>query len=114
MLIASITNVLLLGRQTGPQPNVGLCLFQAMLIYAFPVLCAFSAASFTLQVYLSIHLALKSDSKLSKASQTWLLVVPCAFFFAVLLEVFIVGLLDIAEVKRDPMGVNCKILRSTP
>ncbi|KDR76143.1 hypothetical protein GALMADRAFT_225828 [Galerina marginata CBS 339.88] len=115
MHIASIANLLLLGQQKiGPRPNVGLCLFQAMLIYAYPILASLSGLSFMLQVYFSIHLALKSGSKLSKVSQRWLQIIPCAAFVAILVEVLIVGLLDISTVRRDPSGVYCNLSQPIP
>lgn len=36
--ITSFSNLLLLGRQTGPAPPFGLCLFQASLVYASPAM----------------------------------------------------------------------------
>jgi len=38
-LSASIGHLLLLGHQTGPPPNRGLCLTQATFVYGTPVLC---------------------------------------------------------------------------
>jgi len=36
--LTAVVNLLLLGQQTGPEPNKALCLVQSMFIYAAPVL----------------------------------------------------------------------------
>lgn len=38
-LAYSISYLLLVGRQTGPEPPFALCLFQAAMVYAVPALC---------------------------------------------------------------------------
>jgi len=115
MLIVSITNSLLLGQQTGPPPNEGVCLFQAMLSYAYPVLVACSGASFMLQVYLSLSSALNSSSTVfSKTTERLLHGIPCALFAGVLIEILIFGLFDRSLVQREFSGAYCHITPTTP
>ena len=44
--LTSVANLLLLGQQTGPEPNKALCLMQSMFIYAAPVLYVGTGAVF--------------------------------------------------------------------
>jgi hypothetical protein len=45
----------LAGQQIGPQPPIGLCLAQAILLYGAPPLTAFSGASLIIQACLPYH-----------------------------------------------------------
>ncbi|KDR76232.1 hypothetical protein GALMADRAFT_247523 [Galerina marginata CBS 339.88] len=108
-VITSLSNLILLGQQTGRPPNAGICLMQAMLIYATPVLCSFTAVAFMLQVYLSIILSLRWNSKISRVQMRFLHLVPVVSFFCVLIEVMIIGLLNPAQVQRTSSGVYCNL-----
>ncbi|KDR76148.1 hypothetical protein GALMADRAFT_247359 [Galerina marginata CBS 339.88] len=114
MLMISVANVLLLGHQTGPLPPRALCLIQAMLMYGYPNLASFAGVSFMIQVYLSIRLALRTGSKLSKASERWLCIIPCLMFLATLVEVLVIGLLNSKKIKRDPSGAYCDFITPVP
>lgn len=108
-VVTSLSSLILVGQQTGPPPRTSICLMQAMLVYASPVLCSFSAVAFMLQVYLSIVLAVKSNSKISRTQTRLLHLVPCISFFCVLIEVLIVGLLNPQKIRRDPSGMYCNL-----
>jgi len=112
-VVTSLSNLILLGQQTGPPPRISVCLMQAMLVYASPILCSFSALAFMLQVYLSVPLALKSNSKISRTQTRLLHLVPCTSFLCVLIEVLIIGLLNPEKIQRAQEGMYCNLSGST-
>ncbi|KAJ3898700.1 hypothetical protein F5879DRAFT_979651 [Lentinula edodes] len=59
-LLYCISFLLLLGHQTGASPSLGLCLFQAGLIYAAPPSVAAAGLAFIVEV--SYHLLILLDS----------------------------------------------------
>uniref|UniRef100_A0A8H7Y2X3 Uncharacterized protein n=1 Tax=Psilocybe cubensis TaxID=181762 RepID=A0A8H7Y2X3_PSICU len=63
-------------------------------------------------VYISIHLALKNNSTLTKLQMTLLHLVPCGAFFCVLLEIMILGLINPNSVERHPLGMYCHLTTS--
>ncbi|KAG9224960.1 hypothetical protein CCMSSC00406_0001889 [Pleurotus cornucopiae] len=63
--------LLLMGRQTGPEPPFGLCLFQSMLIYAAPAMNACVCVSFALELFFNVSAAAAQ----TPASRNWKLFV---------------------------------------
>ncbi|KAJ3842022.1 hypothetical protein F5878DRAFT_426098 [Lentinula raphanica] len=53
-LVYCISYLLLVGHQTGPEPPLGLCLFQAGLIYAAPPVVASAGLAFVVELYLRL------------------------------------------------------------
>jgi len=112
--ITSLANLILVGQQTSRPPMTGVCLTQAMFIYALPVFCSFYATAFMWQVYLSISLALGSNSTISRKQMILLHSVPCVLFFCVLVEVLITGLLRPDTIQRHSLGMFCHLTASAP
>ncbi|KAF8804421.1 hypothetical protein BYT27DRAFT_6688108 [Phlegmacium glaucopus] len=85
--LSCIGYLLIIGHQTGPLPDHILCLFQTMLIYAFPALNSLTFVAFMLEIWLTI-------SGLSTIFRTTMIIfylVPYAVFIGILIEVLTVG-----------------------
>ncbi|TFK40429.1 hypothetical protein BDQ12DRAFT_721867 [Crucibulum laeve] len=101
-IIYSLSYTLLLGQQRGPGEHVnGVCIFQASIIYAAPVIGAFGAACYIIEVYLMMSISINPDSESEKATSLWgptrrktqiLILLPGFLFFLITLET-ILGLL---------------------
>ncbi|KAF9048695.1 hypothetical protein BJ165DRAFT_1044982 [Panaeolus papilionaceus] len=113
-VITSASNLLLLGQQTGNPPNFSLCLIQASLIYSTPALSATSGVAFMLHVYLSVRLALKSNTRVPRFATYLMHLIPCAAFLGVLIEVLVIGLLSPHNVVPDTSGMYCHIAERIP
>jgi len=112
--ITSLANLMLVGQQTGRPPMTSVCLAQAMLIYAVPIFTSFYATAFMCQVYLSISLALNSNSTISRRQMILLHALPCGAFVGILIEVLIFGVLRPDTIQRHPLGMFCHLTLSTP
>ncbi|KAH8796190.1 hypothetical protein DL96DRAFT_1092540 [Flagelloscypha sp. PMI_526] len=53
--LSCVEHLLLLSRQTGPQPPYGLCLIGAAFVYSAPSASAFATACLVVQFYATIH-----------------------------------------------------------
>ncbi|KAF8811687.1 hypothetical protein BYT27DRAFT_6439643 [Phlegmacium glaucopus] len=103
--LSCIGYLLILGHQTGPLPGHIHCLFQAMLIHAFPALNALTFVTFMLEIWLTI-------SGLSTILRTTMIIfylVPYAVFTGILIEVLILGILKPRAVLRKPDGYFCSM-----
>ncbi|KAF8804418.1 hypothetical protein BYT27DRAFT_7258893 [Phlegmacium glaucopus] len=101
--LSCIGYLLIIGHQTGPIPGHIHCLFQAMLIYAFPALNALTFVAFMLEILLTI-------SGLSTIFRTTMMIfylVPYAVFIGILIEVLTFGRLHPTTVMREPNGSIC-------
>jgi len=95
----SLSLLLLLGRQMGPNPPFGLCFLQAAIIYAGPAFVAFAFASMVVEFYLQLRAEL-DKKKLSCYLAHVLILSPWAFFIFLLIVVMLV-ITDPSGVKRD-------------
>ncbi|KAL4260432.1 hypothetical protein AB1N83_006581 [Pleurotus pulmonarius] len=105
--------LLLMGRQTGPEPPFGLCLFQSMLIYAAPSMNACVCVSFALELFFNVSAAAAQ----TPASRNWKLFIaslPYVTPFLVCIEVLAIGLSRHDVVKRNAIGMYCHFTISTP
>lgn len=112
--VASLANLLLLGNQTNPTPNGALCLAQASLIYAAPVLNATSCLSFMTHVYFSVSLTVESGPRMPLLSTRMLHILPWFAFIFVITEVVAVGVIHHDSVVPDASGMYCHITNSLP
>ncbi|KAF9496704.1 hypothetical protein BDN71DRAFT_735926 [Pleurotus eryngii] len=83
--------LLLMGRQTGPEPPFVSCLFQSMMIYAAPAMNACVCVSFALEPFFNVSAAAAQ----TPASRNWKLFIvslPYITPFLVCLEVLVIGL----------------------
>ncbi|KAF8968060.1 hypothetical protein BDZ97DRAFT_1800671 [Flammula alnicola] len=103
----SLASLILVGQQTGPFPRFATCLAQAVLIDSTPVLCAFYAGAFALEVYLSALLALKTNSTISRAYLILIHAVPWAAFIGVLSITTNYGLQNPTIIDKYPAGFFC-------
>ncbi|KZT22579.1 hypothetical protein NEOLEDRAFT_643412 [Neolentinus lepideus HHB14362 ss-1] len=69
----SYTLLLFAGRQTGPAPSFCLCLTQAILIYAAPVLSAFAGMALILQLLCNVCTLLYDDGRYLHIRTFWVL-----------------------------------------
>ncbi|PPQ79046.1 hypothetical protein CVT25_002355 [Psilocybe cyanescens] len=100
-IFEAVSKLLLVGQQTSPiPPQFGICVAQASLINAIPVLCAFYAVTYILQTYLTVMAILKSETTVSKSRVRLLHALPCAAFIAL----FILSLTAIIATIVDSSG----------
>ncbi|KAK7468407.1 hypothetical protein VKT23_002922 [Stygiomarasmius scandens] len=105
-MIYDLVPFLLLGQQTGDDPYYELCLLQASLKYAVPVLTSFASVSLVLQLFVSMSLGddnLGTDNRIVYL----LLAAPPCLAVIVFLEALMYGLENPKAVTRSPSGMIC-------
>ncbi|KAJ6489612.1 hypothetical protein C8R47DRAFT_473805 [Mycena vitilis] len=113
-IIYSASYLLLLGRQLGPAPPLGLCMVQAALIYAAPTLPTLSALCFSIDLYIGLTAAVHREKKRVRPMlANFLLAFPQLVFVAVILEVLLF-IQDPKIVARDPSHLYCHVTARTP
>ncbi|KAF9012135.1 hypothetical protein BDZ89DRAFT_1142997 [Hymenopellis radicata] len=113
-LVYSVSYFLIVGRQFGEEPAFGLCLLQASLIYAAPVLTSTFSLSFTVELYVILFDAVRGVGPGRCESSKWFIAIPLIIYFAVLCEVLVTGLLDHTKIVRNPSHVYCHATVSYP
>ncbi|KAF5359744.1 hypothetical protein D9756_003442 [Leucocoprinus leucothites] len=87
-LVYSLSYGLLIGRQEGPEPPFGLCLFQTLLVYAVPPLVSTGMTCYYIEFYLIVSGLRSGNPRPYSSWRTfWLVVLPWLVFFAIILEV---------------------------
>ncbi|KAL0958297.1 hypothetical protein HGRIS_000445 [Hohenbuehelia grisea] len=112
-LVTSISFILTMRYQIGPEAGFGLCLFQSALIYAAPVLSSFSAVAFSIESYLVATRTLR-HSKIPRRYIIVLLAVPYLGHLALFLGVLVVGLKSPYLVQRHETAMYCHVTTETP
>uniref|UniRef100_A0A8H7XM96 Uncharacterized protein n=1 Tax=Psilocybe cubensis TaxID=181762 RepID=A0A8H7XM96_PSICU len=121
-IITSMGNLIIVGQQTGPPPSQAICLFQAMLVYASPVLTSSTAFVFVFQVkttdsfrYLRFTFplptglyVLPNGSQLFQSTNAQSETSSMGFV-AVLVEILIIGIKNPNEVRRNEPGTYCSL-----
>lgn len=107
--VLSYTLLSFAGRQTGPQPELGLCMFQATLTYGAPALCAFSALSLTIQVWFDISPPTKSFWYLHRT--IILICIPYLVYIVTMIEALLMALYNREVVVR---GAYCVVKNGIP
>ncbi|KAJ7756506.1 hypothetical protein DFH07DRAFT_481743 [Mycena maculata] len=74
-IIYSISFILLIGHQSGPEPPYALCVFQGGLIYAAPPAIAAAGFAFVFELYLKLSSTLRA-SEINGRFITMLLLIP--------------------------------------
>ncbi|KAL0958295.1 hypothetical protein HGRIS_000443 [Hohenbuehelia grisea] len=101
-IVFAISNLLLIGHQSGPQPPFGLCLFQAMMLYGVPALASFSSAIFCIEMLLLVRHVLRADHKKTvQPARRYLLAIPWIAHLGIALAVLVMGLKQPWRVLRD-------------
>ncbi|KAF9446823.1 hypothetical protein P691DRAFT_803370 [Macrolepiota fuliginosa MF-IS2] len=121
MLIFSVGEALLVGRQTGVPPNAAICLIQAAVNYATPPFCAAAMISYTANIYISIcRMFTFATWEGPEPNNTVVLVLlPWIIFFLILLEaLFVIGMPRSTAVRTSPNpelpGLYCHTNRLAP
>ncbi|KAF9452946.1 hypothetical protein P691DRAFT_134132 [Macrolepiota fuliginosa MF-IS2] len=117
-LVYSLSYGLLVGWQEGPnKPPLGLCIFQAPLVYSVPPLVSFGTLCYYIEFYLIVS-GLKSGSprQPSPSRKFWLAVTPWLVFLAIELEVFLLIFLgkQVHLVDRTTNSFYCHLQNSIP
>ncbi|KAJ7067002.1 hypothetical protein C8F01DRAFT_1247411 [Mycena amicta] len=89
-MVYSVSYMLLLGHQGGPDPPRGICGLQMMAIYAAPPLTTTTGLAFLIDILLKINKTLFTDM-LGHRYTLSLLIVPWAIYAAVAVEALVVG-----------------------
>ncbi|KAF8217482.1 hypothetical protein K438DRAFT_2006614 [Mycena galopus ATCC 62051] len=103
----SLSYVLIVGRQTGPPPSHTVCLLQASLIYACPVLAGIGGLCFLIEIYLGISTVL-FQKKIHPGWSTLLAIFPYLFAACVFIRVLLM-VRDESTVQRHPTNFYCHI-----
>ncbi|KAJ4469794.1 hypothetical protein C8R41DRAFT_924986 [Lentinula lateritia] len=112
-LMYCISFLLLLGHQTGASPSLGLCLFQAGLIYAAPPSVAAAGLAFIVELYLRLFTTLTSR-KLDKRLITALLFLPPLTHQFVFWIALFTGISKQHTVQRNTQQMFCHINDNLP
>ncbi|KAJ7285033.1 hypothetical protein C8J57DRAFT_1290202 [Mycena rebaudengoi] len=99
---------IIVGQQVGAEPDFGVCLTQAALIYSAAPLTSWGSLVFLLQLYFNVSAVLE-NGKPSRSQKIGLHLIPFAVHLVVFLEALIIGLLNRDQVSRDPSGMYCHL-----
>ncbi|KAJ3715993.1 hypothetical protein C8R42DRAFT_778731 [Lentinula raphanica] len=130
-LVYCISYLLLVGHQTGPEPPLGLCLFQAGLIYAAPPVVAAAGLAFVVEVSLSfsylstthltgvgkLYLRLTTmmvSRKLDPRIITGLLFLPPLTHQVTFWIAMFTGLSNLGAIQRNSQQMFCHLLDDLP
>ncbi|KAJ7306214.1 hypothetical protein DFH08DRAFT_902391 [Mycena albidolilacea] len=103
----SLSYVLIIGRQTGPSPPHTLCLLQAGLIYACPVLVGVAGLCFLVDIYLGIS-AMLFEKQIHPGWSIFLAAFPYMFATCVFIRVLLF-VEDPTTVQRHTSHFYCHI-----
>ncbi|KAJ6581574.1 hypothetical protein B0H19DRAFT_1115891 [Mycena capillaripes] len=106
--------LLLVGRQIGPEPPFGLCIFQAALIHAVPSLATIAGVCFVIDLYCTLRLSLLRTDWIPTKRTPMLLTLPIVSFFALFFLSLVIGLQDHTTVNREPNNMFCHINTGLP
>ncbi|KAF8194171.1 hypothetical protein BJ912DRAFT_192185 [Pholiota molesta] len=110
--LASVNYVLLIGQQVGQDPNPGLCLVQAMLIYASPAFAAATTAAFMAQIYYTLD-----PSSSFHRTRVWSILLhltPVLLFISIMMVVLLVGPIlnseTMQEILQECIAISRRIM----
>jgi len=110
-MVFTLSNLLIVGHQIGPDPGFGICLTQAGFVYASPVLISFYGVAFILQLYLTVSNVFNAAQAGAKRN-VFLLLAPPVLFVGIFVEVLVQGLLDQKLVQRNATGMFCHLTQN--
>ncbi|KAJ7281453.1 hypothetical protein C8J57DRAFT_1559049 [Mycena rebaudengoi] len=116
-IIDSLSFLLLVGQQLGPEPPHGLCLFQAGLIHAVPAHATYAGVAFVLDMYFTLRSSLchsPTPKWISANRVPFLLALPTVVFAGLSILSFAIGLHDPSTVRREPNHMFCHISTGVP
>ncbi|KAJ7180729.1 hypothetical protein C8R46DRAFT_592053 [Mycena filopes] len=113
-MVYCLSFLLLLGRQFGPAPPFGLCLFQASLIHAVPAFATLTGVCFIVDIYCAMRLSMMPSSWIPIRRTAFLMALPLVAFFGIVLISLVSGLQDHRNVSREPNNMFCHINTGLP
>lgn len=118
-IIYCISFLLLMGRQSGPEPPFALCVFQAGLIYAAPATVAAAGLAFVVELYLRLSSTLAVTEVKGRRITLLLFLSPFAHLIVFWVSIFTglsqpVGDNGFPIVQRSSSGLYCNINSSVP
>ncbi|KAK7016363.1 hypothetical protein R3P38DRAFT_1404345 [Favolaschia claudopus] len=112
-LLCCVSFLLLLGQQTGAEPNLPICLLSASLIYAGPPLVACSGVLLVVELYLRLRSTILSKTVNETLVSLMLWVLPIVHALSSWVTL-LTGLSDISSIRRDPTGLYCHVEHPGP
>ncbi|TFK25325.1 hypothetical protein FA15DRAFT_668551 [Coprinopsis marcescibilis] len=115
--LSTISYVLLFisGHATNPEPPYALCLTQASLIYASPVMTSATTLALVLQVYFNVKNQFSNvEIRGQRMTMRVLLGVPYLMYLAMFLGCLGAGLLIPGTVQKDPNRFYCNLVTRIP
>ncbi|KAF7312379.1 hypothetical protein MIND_00251200 [Mycena indigotica] len=106
-LFFCLSYFMLAGSQVGPEPPASVCLVQAALIYAGPVLTSAGTLSVMLHMYLILWSVFKNKARPSKRQITMIQVYPYIVGLLTLIIALGIGLAHPSIAARDDTGFYC-------
>ncbi|KAJ7773346.1 hypothetical protein B0H16DRAFT_1512058 [Mycena metata] len=113
-IVYCISFLLLLGHQSGPEPPLQLCIFQAGLIYAGPTAVAAAGFVFVVELYLRLSSTLSASQVNERHVTVLLCISPLAHSIVFWVAIFTGISEGGSRVQRGPGGLYCDIASSTP
>ncbi|KAJ7745587.1 hypothetical protein DFH07DRAFT_963284 [Mycena maculata] len=107
----SLSYIIIIGWQTGPQPPYTVCVFQAGLIYTCPPLAGLAGLCFLIDIYMNLS-AVLFDKKMSPRWSVFLAVFPYVFSTCVFIRVLLF-VEDPTTVQRHISHLYCHITTTT-
>ncbi|KAK0491457.1 hypothetical protein IW261DRAFT_1437791 [Armillaria novae-zelandiae] len=105
--------LLLFGHQIGGRPPVGLCTFQAAVIYSTTTFTPSAALAFELELFITLKALVHQSSKLSGKGAWGLVLFPLIVYFIMLVWVVTVGVSQPNLVERNGAYMFCYMRRPT-
>ncbi|KAJ7590583.1 hypothetical protein C8J56DRAFT_1024454 [Mycena floridula] len=99
--------VLIIGKQINGGPTAPHCLIQAALVYATPVLTAWSTLALIVQVYLSVSFSVSQHTVVDRKITLAFIIIPPVLAIAIFIEVIVLGLTNRNNVSRSISGMFC-------
>ncbi|KAF9463518.1 hypothetical protein BDZ94DRAFT_1321672 [Collybia nuda] len=112
-LVYSVIYLLLAGRQFEPEVPLGLCFFQAILIYGIVPVCGVSTVCFSIDFYLRLSI-IKFRSKRANRKTTNLLVCVPWIFGLLVTAISALCVNDVSQVRPDANNFYCHITNPIP
>ncbi|KAK0433424.1 hypothetical protein EV421DRAFT_2040180 [Armillaria borealis] len=109
----SYSILMFIGRQDGPEPSAGVCLFQACLVHSTPAFSIFCALSFVVELLVHFFCTFRGKTP-SRVTPIILLASSSLLSLCVALEVLVVGLKSPGDVQRNESHLYCHVTTATP
>ncbi|PBK93745.1 hypothetical protein ARMGADRAFT_105458 [Armillaria gallica] len=118
MFIGSIVEwcaayLILFGHQTGDRPPVGLCAFQAAVIYSTTTFAPSAALAFELELFINLKALVNQTGRLSGKGTWGLVLFPPLVYFIMLIWVVTVGVSRPNQLERDGAHMFCHMRSPT-